>query len=133
MKVFYKYALCIVKNNCLLVQEEIDEEYLLLPGGRAEEGEGAIQALCREAKEELGIVLDLASITHLGEFEDIAAGRNDALVHIDLYRCDFMGELKPCSEVKRLIWFSKNDDWDKLAPVTKNKILPELIKKGLLT
>ena len=51
MKTYYKYALCVIKGNRLLLQEEENEEYLLLPGGQAEEGEGAIQALCREIKE----------------------------------------------------------------------------------
>jgi 8-oxo-dGTP pyrophosphatase MutT (NUDIX family) len=133
LKTYYKYALCVIKNNRLLVQEEEGEQLYLLPGGRAEEGEGAIQALCREVREELGIELELPSLQYLGEFEDTAAGGHDALVHIDLYQGDFNGDMQPCSEVKRLVWFDKNDDWSKLAPVTKNKILPALLQKGLLT
>jgi len=70
---------------------------------------------------------------YLGAFEDAAAGSPDARVHIELYLGDFSGELRPCSEVTRLVWFSRHDDQARLAPVTKNKILPALLKRGLLT
>jgi 8-oxo-dGTP diphosphatase len=133
VKIYNKFALCIIKNNHMLVQEEIGEDYLLLPGGRAEAGEGAIQALCREIKEELGIELDLPSLKLIGEFQDEAASNPGAQVCVELYQANFHGELRPCSEVKKLIWISKEDDWSKLAPVTRNKILPALVQKGMLT
>ena len=132
MKTYFKYALCIIRDNRLLVLEEVDNELYLMPGGRPEAGESGEQALCRELREELGIDLDTGSLRYLGAFEDVAAGSPDARVHIELYLGDFSGELRPRSEVKRLVWFSRDDDWTKLAPVTKNKILPELLKQGLL-
>lgn len=133
METYYKYALCVIKENRLLVQEEVGEVFYLLPGGRAEEGEGAVQALCREVKEELGIELDLSTLDFLGEFEDVSAGEDDYRVRVDLYKGTFHGDIKPCAEVINVVWFSKEDDWNKLAPVTRNKILPALLKKGLLT
>lgn len=133
MKIYFKYALCIIRNNRLLVLEESDNELYLMPGGRQETGEICEQCLRRELKEELGIELDTESLKYLGAFEDVAAGKEDARVHIELYLGNFRGKTKPCSEVKRLVWFGKNDDWTKLAPVTRNKILPALLEKGLLT
>lgn len=133
LKCYKKYALCIIRNNRLLVQEEEGVDHYILPGGKAEHEEGAIQALSREIKEELGIDLDIASLSFLGEFKDILSGKIDELVHVDLYQGEVNGQMRPCSEVKRLIWFAKNDDWDKLAPVTRNKIMPVLLEKGLLT
>ena len=133
MQTYRKYALCVIKENRLLVQEEAGEEYYLLPGGRAEEGEGAVQALCREVKEELGVEIELNTLSFIGEFEDVSPVRDDINIHVDLYRGEIHGEMKPCSEVLKLIWVSSDDDWGKLAPVTRNKILPALLKKGLLT
>ena len=101
--------------------------------GKGGGGRGSYPGALPRGERELGIELELSSLHYLGEFEDTAAGRPDALVHIDLYQGDFNGDMKPCSEVKRLVWFDKNDDWNKLAPVTKNKILPALLQKGLLT
>jgi len=74
-----------------------------------------------------------SSLQYLGAFEDVAVVREDARVHIELYTGDFPGEISPCSEVERLVWFSKDDDRSKLAPVTRNKILPALLKQGLLS
>jgi 8-oxo-dGTP pyrophosphatase MutT (NUDIX family) len=117
----------------LLVLEESDQELYLMPGGRPEAEEGYEQTLSRELKEELGVDLDTRSLRYVGSFEDVAAGEEEARVHLELYLGDFSGEMKPHSEVKRLVWFAKDDDWTKLAPVTRNKILPALLKRGLLT
>lgn len=133
MEKYQKYALCIIRKNCLLVQMEEGAEQYILPGGKAEGEEGAIQALCREVKEELGVEVDIASLIFVGEFEDESSSKPGERVHVDLYQGDCQGQVKPCSEVKKLIWFSKDDDWSKLPPITRNKILPALIKKGLLT
>ncbi|MDD5704064.1 MAG: NUDIX domain-containing protein [Dehalococcoidales bacterium] len=133
MVMYYKYALCVIKDNKLLLQEEEGEDLYLLPGGRPEDSEGAIQALCREVKEELGIELDLATLDFIGQFEDVAEENPDALVRVELYNGNYHGELKPGAEVKKLVWFDKNDDWTMLPSITRNKILPTLIEKGLLT
>jgi len=115
------------------VLEESDQELYLMPGGTPEAEESYEQTLSRELKEELDIDLDTKSLQYVGLFEDVAAGEEEARVHLELYLGDFSGILKPHSEVKRLVWFGKNDDWTKLAPVTRNKILPALLKQGLLT
>lgn len=133
LKTYFKYALCIIRDSRLLVVKERDMELYLMPGGTPEAGESYAETLRRELKEELNIELDSGSLQHLGAFEDVAAGREDARVHIELYTGDFSGEISPCSEVERLVWFSKDDDWSKLAPVTRNKILPALSKQGLLS
>ena len=133
MKTYFKYALCVIRDNRLLVLKESDNELYLLPGGRAKPGESGEQALSRELKEELGVDLDTSSLRHIGTFEDIAAGEEDARVHIELYLGDFSGEMKPSSEVERLVWFARDDDWSRLAPVTRNKILPALLEQGLMS
>jgi 8-oxo-dGTP pyrophosphatase MutT (NUDIX family) len=53
MKTYNKYALCVIKDNRCCSRGGWGG--MLSPArGRAEDGEGAIQALCREVKEELG-------------------------------------------------------------------------------
>ncbi len=133
MITYFKYALCIIRDNRLLVLEEENQELYLMPGGRPEIGENTGQALSRELKEELGVDLHIESLKYLGSFEDIAAGKEYAKVYIELYLGDFSGEMRPCSEVKRLVWFAKDDDWNRLAPVTRNKILPALLHRGLIS
>jgi 8-oxo-dGTP diphosphatase len=134
LKSYTKYTLCIIRNNRLLVKQENELKYYTLPGGEAGEEEGAIQALCRVIKEELGVELDIASLNYLGEFQDDNGDVQDnSFITVELYLGGVQGQLKPHPEIKRLIWFSKDDDWNDLSPVTKNKILPLLIQKGLLT
>ncbi len=117
----------------MLVLEEADQELYLMPGGRPEVGETYEQTLSRELKEELGVELDTKSLRYLGSFEDVAAGKGEARIHIELYLGEFCGEMKPCSEVRRLVWFAKDDDRNRLAPVTRNKILPALLRQGLMS
>jgi 8-oxo-dGTP diphosphatase len=133
MKTFHKYALCIIRDNRLLVQEEEDHDLYLMPGGRPEAGESPEATLVREIKEELGVDLLTETLRFIGSFEDKAAGPVDARIHMELYTGDFRGELRPCSEVKRLVWFAASDDWNKLAPITRNKILPALMERKLIT
>ena len=132
MKTYFKYALCIIRDNRLLALEEADNESYLMPGGRPVPGETYAQTLLRELKEELGIELDTDTLTFIGTFKDMAAGDADARVKLELYTGDFRGELIPSAEVKRLVWFGRDDDQSRLAPVTRNKILPALRQKGLL-
>jgi len=133
MKTYFKYALCLIRHNRLLVLEEADNAFYLMPGGRPVPGETCAQTLHRELKEELGIALDIKSLNRIGTFEDVAAGDASARVKLELYTGDFHGDLTPRAEVKRLVWFGKDDDQSRLAPVTRNKILPALRQEGLLS
>jgi len=69
MKGIFKSAvhMIIVKDNKLLLQKRKGSKlwpgYYALPAGHIDEGENQYEALVREAKEELGIEIDLKNIT----------------------------------------------------------------------
>ncbi len=103
----------------------------LMPGGKIEEGSN-IECLQAEIKEELGCEVDVKSLELIDEYTDMAAtpGRD---VMIRLYKGKVIGAPKPKTEIGALYWIGKKDiNNDKVSPIIKNKIIPDLIKRGLL-
>ena len=105
---------------------------LLSPGGQLEKDEGEVENLQREIKEELNAEVDTDSLKYLETFEDVAADRDETRVRIKLYLGEIKGNPTPSSEISEFIWFSKDDSWDELSPILKNKIIPYLISGDYL-
>jgi 8-oxo-dGTP diphosphatase len=134
MRKLFKYGLAFIRDNKLLVCRPFAFDDYILPGGIREGNETFSEGLEREIKEELGAgaKLDQNSLEYFGNFEDLAAGRRDVLVEIEVYLGEVHGELKASDEIKELVWFSKYDDRDLLSAIIRNKILPSLELHGLI-
>lgn len=134
MRRLFKYGLALIRDNKLLVCKPFAFDDYILPGGIREGNETFVDGLEREIKEELGPDATLVrnSLKYFGNFEDLAAGRKDVLVEIELYLGEVQGELKAASEIKDLVWFSKSDDRNLLSAIIRNKILPALELDGLI-
>ncbi len=75
--------------------------YWEFPGGKFEEGESGEQALCRELKEELGILIDL-KFTQMWQIQRVDYPH--ALVELHFYKVTaFVGTLQPL-EGQELAW-----------------------------
>ncbi len=131
MKKLHKYGLAIVRSKKLLVVRKNNTSIFLLPGGKPEKGEDMKKTLSREIKEELDAILILNSIRYYGVFEDIAANEPNTFIKIILAIGDIKGDLKPSSEIKEIMWIG-SDYQINLASSIKNKILPALIKDGVV-
>lgn len=103
-----------------------------IPGGTIEKNETEEETLIREIKEELSVDIIKDSIKYLGTYEDVATTHPGSIVQIRLYLGKVSGELKPDSEVEKLGWFGKNDDWEVLGSVAKTNIMPALVQEGLI-
>ena len=93
-----------------------------------------MDCLRREIREELGEVR-LGPVEFVGVYSDKAAGSDPdhvKTVRIELYRGEVIGEPAPHSEIAELVWFGEADDWRQLAPSIANKILPDLLRRGVL-
>ncbi|MDD2870965.1 MAG: NUDIX hydrolase [Candidatus Gracilibacteria bacterium] len=84
-------------QNQILLQErgeysKFGEEWAFF-GGHLEEGESALQAFFREAKEELGIDMNDFDYKYLGEylfeFPDLLIHRHIYIIKTDLFETDF--------------------------------------------
>ena len=104
-----------------------------MPGGQLETGEVETKTLEREIIEELGSEVDVNSIEFISEYIDVSATSPDRDVLIRLYRGKLLNEPKPSAEIGGLHWIGKNDKKsEKISPILKNKIIPDLVSKGIL-
>ncbi|MFA4954558.1 MAG: NUDIX domain-containing protein [Patescibacteria group bacterium] len=103
----------------------------LMPGGKLEE-KSDVECLQREIKEELDCELNLDSLELIGEYTDVAAtpGRD---VMIRLYKGKLIGIPTPSTEIGALHWIGKEDVTNqKVSPIIRNKIIPDLVEKGIV-
>lgn len=130
----YKYGLAVIEDGKLLLCRPYAFDDLIMPGGIKEGEESHIEGLRREVREELGesAILDTNSLRYIGNYYDVAAGKTDRIVEIELYGGRVSGELVASSEIKELVWFSPKDDWSQLSPIIRNKILPALGEMKLI-
>lgn len=126
--------LAISDNRLLLCRKDHFTSKLILPGGRIEAGESAEQCLTREIEEELGDVM-LGELEYIGTYQDRAASDDPTIhktVEIQLFKGEIIGEPIASSEIVELVWFGQDSDENELSPILVNKILPDLIERGLL-
>ena len=132
---FNKVGLIFIRDNrVLLCRKNHSTSKLILPGGCLEPGESVEQCLSREIREELGNVI-LSDVEYIGTYTDRAASDDTSVektVEIKLYKGDIVGNPVASSEIAELVWFGIDSDRTELAPSLINKILPDLINRGLL-
>ncbi len=127
-----KYGLIIVRDKKFLINRKYNTKLFLVPGGKPEEGEKIEDCLKREIKEEHQADVKIETIKLLGNFEDTAANEPNTIISIDVYVGEIEGKPIPSREIEEQRWFGRNDNPEILSPVTKNKILPVLIKKNII-
>ena len=123
-----KFLVCEPGNLC----KNKNVNQYLMPGGKHEEST-VEECLKTEIKEELDCELDMSSIEYINEYLDVAASSPDRDVSIRLYKGKLLGDPVPSSEIGALHWIGKEDkENDKVSPIIKNKIIPDLINKKIL-
>ncbi|MDZ4799027.1 MAG: NUDIX domain-containing protein [Bryobacteraceae bacterium] len=128
-----KAGLLVIRDNrMLLCRKSRDTSLLIVPGGKLDPGESDEACLRREVAEELGPTLEIQNITYTGTYRDVAAGAEHRTVEVRLYQGDLSSEPAPHAEIAELIWFAPTDDPSQLSATLRNKILPDLLQRGIL-
>lgn len=133
---FDKVGLLAIRDGkILLCRKKRTTSLLILPGGCREPGESSLDCLSRELREELGEGVEVGATELIGVYSDRAAGSEPARpknVRIELYRAELIGQPVASSEIGELVWFGEQDDRSQLAPSIAQKILPDLLARGIL-
>jgi len=137
MAYYNKIGLLVLNNAatkflvCQKYAQNVTDDYIM-PGGQFTEPT-VEECLANEIKEELSCGIDFTTLEYVGEYVDVAAGRPDRDVSIQLYSAKLIGEPLPSTEVEHIHWIGKEDVSNvSLSPIIKNKIIPDLTKRAIL-
>lgn len=103
---------------------------LMLPGGKHEPGEDPRDTAVREFVEELGISLDVATLTPLGVFSASAANEPGHTVEATVFEHPFLIEAasaQPCAEIEYLEWVDPAQARPDMAPLNTEFVFPALL------
>lgn len=101
-----KLAYLYVEDKKILVTLSKGKDKWYIPGGKREDKETDQIALIREVKEELSVDLKSDTIKYYATFTAQAHGKpKGILVQMTCYFAEFLGELKPDSEIEAIDFF----------------------------
>ncbi len=100
---------------------------LMLPGGKPEPGETAAETAAREFTEELGVAMDPAQLTFLGEFRAAAANEAGFDVVAQVFTHPFLDGVTAQAEIDVVEWVHPSDQRSDMAPLNTGHIFPRLL------
>lgn len=112
------------QGHTLLVRKRGTTAFMQ-PGGKIEAHELLVHALARELEEELGLQIDPAQATFLGQFSAPAANEPGFVVQAQIFQLTIDTDVMPAAEIEEVIWVDPaTDPAVDLAPLTRDLILP---------
>lgn len=117
-------------GRILLVRKRGTHRFML-PGGKIEAGESPDQTAVREAREELGVVLDVTRLALLGDWTAPAANEDGRTVHGHIYVHPWVRGVAACNEIDEVLWLSPGEAEQRadLAPLFQHHVLPVLSQR----
>lgn len=110
MPVIDKIAWVHLEEGAILSTRSRGKEVYYIPGGKREPGEGDIDTLVREIREELSVSIAADTAAHVGTFHAQAHGHPDGTtVRMTCYTAAYQGVLRPSSEIEEIVWLTHAD------------------------
>ncbi|GGP26530.1 NUDIX hydrolase [Silvimonas amylolytica] len=102
--VIHVAIIAVIRDGLMLCVRKRGTQRFMLPGGKPETGETAVQCLTREIFEELQCNVDVASLQPLGRFEAAAANEAGRRVRADAFVGEITGSLHLTAEIEEYRW-----------------------------
>jgi ADP-ribose pyrophosphatase YjhB (NUDIX family) len=132
-KLIAKIAWIYIQNRAVLGARTRGKIPFYIPGGKPEGEENQTQALLREIKEELSVILIPESIRFFALYQAQAHGKDEGvLVQMHCYTALFEGIIKPASEIEAIHWLQSTDMNTELVSPVDNLILKDLHNRNLI-
>lgn len=117
-----------VRDDRLLVVRTRGRDAFYLPGGKPEPGESLCRALRREVAEELGMVVDPATVAEAFVVHARAHGVPGTALRMHCFAAEASGEPRPAREIAELAWVGP-DARERCAPAVR-QVLDRLFGGG---
>ncbi|WP_274609292.1 NUDIX hydrolase [Mesorhizobium sp. L-8-3] len=112
------------KWNLLLVRKRGASAFMQ-PGGKIEICELPVNAMVRELREELGVVIAGDAPTHIGRFTAPVANEPGSMVEGEVFELTQPGEPVAMAEIEKMLWLIPDHAGDsELATLTRDAMMP---------
>ena len=122
-------AIILNPQHELLLVRKKHTEFFMQVGGKLEPNEAPEVTILREIQEEIGCAAEIEQF--IGRFETLAANEPDHRLVSYVYVITLLDQPKIDAEIAAMQWVSLDDQKTKLAPLTREVVMP-WVKQNLL-
>lgn len=108
----------------LLLVRKHGSAFFMQPGGKLDAGEAALEALCRELQEELGLQVKADQLIPLGTQSALAANEPGVTVEAQLFALVTNEPVQAQAEIAEAVWVTREQALElQLAPLTRQQVV----------